>query len=84
MAKKIHFNIEETIQKEYVLDLADSEKVNRRAKEMYEPEENPYPFGFYRCCAIQELLDKDEICAEQIDEDFDNDMTSAWEVESED
>jgi hypothetical protein len=80
----IKFNVQETIQKEYELDLADSEKVIRRAKEMYDLEEHPYPLGFYQCCAIQELLDKDEICATLIDEDCDSDLTSSWEVEEED
>lgn len=78
---KIRFNVEETIQKEYELDLADSEKVIRRAEEI--KAERTYinihlPINFYYECAIQELLEKDEICATLVNEDSEDDITSAW------
>ena len=78
---KIRFNIQETIQKEYELDLVDSEKVIRRAEEM--KAKSIYstlkmPMNYYYECAIQELLAKDEICATLVDEDFESEITSAW------
>ena len=51
---KIRFNIQTTIQKECELDLADSEKVIRRAEEIKircRVEKNP--INFYYECAIQ-------------------------------
>lgn len=87
---KIRFNIQETIQREYELDLADSEKVIRRAEEIKAEDlkENSsrwgYPINFYYECAVQELLDKDEICATLVDEDGEEDITSAWIYNEED
>ena len=78
---KIRFNVEETIQREYELDLADSEKVIRRAEELKEKDTNPswhYPINFYYECAIQELLREDEICATLISDDSEDNITSAW------
>ena len=63
---KIRFNIQETIQREYELDLADSEKVIRRAEEIKAEDIHSTlkpPINYYYECAIQELLDKGEICA---------------------
>ena len=87
---KIRFNVQETIQKEYELDLADSEKVIRRAEEIKAEDLKGsssywgYPINFYYECAIRELLDKDEICATLVDdEDFESEITSAWEQEEE-
>ena len=84
---KIRFNVQETVQKEYELDLADSEKVVRRAKELKakSPYTNTYlPINFYYECAIQEFLRKDEICATLISEDSEDDITSAWVHNEED
>ena len=81
---KIRFNIEETIQKEYELDLADSEKVFSRAEEIKnECAEECDIASFYYLCAIQELLDEDEINAMLVHEETDTDFTSAWEHEEE-
>lgn len=85
---KIRFNVQETIQKEYELDLVDSEKVIRRAEELKAKSSytNTYlPINFYYACAIQELLRKDEICATLVDdEDREEEITSAWEHNEED
>lgn len=81
---RIRFNVQITIQKEYELDLADSEKVISRAEEIKAEDlkENSshwgYPINFYYECAIQELMDKNEICATLVDEDGEEDITSAW------
>ena len=84
---RIRFNIQETIQKEYDLDLADSEKVIRRAEEI--KAEDIYstlklPINYYYECAVQELLDKGEICATLVDSDYEEDITSAWVRHEED
>ena len=87
---RIRFNVQITIQKEYELDLADSEKVIRRAEEIKAEDlkESPsrwgYPINFYYECAIQELMDKDEICATLVDADGEEDITSAWTHNKED
>lgn len=76
---KIRFNIQTTIQKECELDLADSEKVIRRAEEIKircRVEKNP--INFYYECAIQELLDENEIVGQLVEENYDSDITSAW------
>ena len=76
---KIKFNIQETIQKEYELDLADSEKVIRRAEEIKaECYDEKNPMSFYYECAVQELLDENEIVGQLVEEDYDSDITSAW------
>ena len=79
--ERIRFNIQETIQREYELDLVDSEKVIRRAEEI--KAEDIYstlklPINYYYECAVQELLDKSEICATLVDSDYEEDITSAW------
>lgn len=82
---KIRFNIEETIDKVYELDLVDSEKVIRRAEEMeQECNRSYYTKAFWLTCAVQELLRKDEICATLIDEESEDDITSTWTVDNED
>ena len=82
---KIRFNVQETIQKEYELDLADSEKVFRRAEEIKnECAEECDIASFYYLCAIQELLDENEINAILVDEETDTDFISAWEHNEED
>lgn len=84
---RIRFNVEETIQREYELDLADSEKVIRRAKELKEKDTDSawkYPINFYYECAIQELFDEEEIYAVLVDEDHEDNITSAWEHNEED
>ena len=78
---KIRFNIEETIQKEYEFDLADSEKVIRRAEELKKEDTYAdwnYPINFYYECAIQQLFDEDEICATLISKESEENITSAW------
>ena len=82
---KIRFNVEETIQKVYELDSADSERVIRRAQEI-KAEDNDsawnYPINYYYECAIQEFLYEGEICATPISEDSEDMITSAWEEDS--
>lgn len=78
---KIRFNVEETMQKEYELDLADSEKVIRRAEEIKAKDiysNLKPPINFFYECAIQELLEKGEICATLVNEDYEDNITSAW------
>lgn len=78
---KIRFNVQETIQREYELDLADSEKVICRAEELKEEDTNPswhYPINFFYERAIQELLEKGEIYGVLVDSDYEEDITSAW------
>ena len=84
---RIRFNVQETIQKEYELDLADSEKVIRRAEEIKAKDIYSTlkpPINYYYECAIQELLEKDEICATLVNSDYEEDITSAWVHHEED
>lgn len=79
---RIKFNIEETIQSECELDLADSERVIRRAEEMKQGFNRPYyPDEFWITAAVQELLDKGEIYAKLIDKEHEENVTSAWKHE---
>ena len=84
---RIRFNVEEVIQKEYELDLADSEKVIRRAEEIKAEDTYSalkFPINYYYECAVQGLLDEDEICATLVDSDYEEDITSAWVHHEED
>ena len=81
----IKFNIEETIQKEYELDLVDSEIVIRRAEELKKEDTYSawnYPMNFYYECAIQQLLSEGAIYATLVSEESEENITSAWEEDS--
>lgn len=78
---KIKFNIEEVIQKEYILDLVDSEIVIRRAEELKKEDDYSawnYPMNFYYERAIQQLLSEGAIYATLISEESEENITSAW------
>ena len=82
---KIKFNIEETTQKEYELDLVDSEIVIRRAKELEKEDSDgawKYPINYYYECAIQQLLSEGAIYATLVSEESEENITSAWEEDS--
>ena len=82
---KIRFNVQETIQRDYELDLVDSEKVIRRAEQIKAEcdEENKYLKSFYYMCAIQELIDEGEIYPILVSEESEEDITSAWKSSNE-
>lgn len=78
---KIKFNIEEAIQKEYILDLVDTEIVIRRAEEIKARDTYTgvhLPINFYYECAIQQLLSEDTIYATLISEESEDNITSVW------